>query len=78
MDESLWTSAGLLLSRRESQLLAPSCVLENDRGELIAFGFPQEGGRIPELLCVAAGLQLRDEFVDLMLLTYPCLIHCSL
>lgn len=71
MDESLWASAGLLLSRRESQLLAPFCALENDRGELIAFGFFQEGGRRPELLCIAAGLQLRVEFVDLRCLPIP-------
>lgn len=61
----------VLLRGREAQLLAPSCVLEYESGELVAFGFPQKGGRRPELMCIAAGLQLGDEPVDLGCLPIP-------
>lgn len=69
--EGLFCSMGvnphchLLLRARETQLLAPSCVLEYQCGELVAFGFAQERERKPELMCIAAGLQLGDELVDL-------------
>lgn len=43
----------------------PSCVLEYQCGELVAFGFAQNRERKPELMCIAAGLQLGDELVDL-------------
>lgn len=55
----------LLLRGRETQLLAPLCVLGYKREELVALGFAQKGGKRPELICIAAGLQLRDELVDL-------------
>lgn len=61
----------LLLRGRETQLLAPFCVLEYDSGELVAFGFPQKGGRRPELMCIAAGLQLGDKLVDSGCLPIP-------
>ena len=34
----------LLLRGRETQLLAPFCVLEYESRELVAFGFAQKGG----------------------------------
>lgn len=62
-DKSWWASAGSAAEERDPAA-GTSCALENGPGELVAFGFPQKGRRRPELLRVAAGLQLRAAFVD--------------
>lgn len=70
MSEGLFCSVGVnphsLLQvslLRETQLLAPTSVLEYQHGESV--GFAQEEGWRPEFMFTAVGGQFGDELVDL-------------
>lgn len=70
MSEGLFCSMGVnphghfqVLLLRETQLLAPSVMLEYQRGKLV--GFAQEERWRPEFMFTAVGGQFGDELVDL-------------